>query len=115
MGRYITGDIDHKLWFGVQPSDAASQFGGEMEHTYVQYGYGCMEDFKIEHIDSLIEKFNKASGEKIDKAIDSKWFWDWQRNVKDTQLIELAADIQLGIRIYQCLLEEGQCYFQAEL
>ena len=27
MGRYIVGDIDHKLWFSVQDSNAADRFG----------------------------------------------------------------------------------------
>ena len=27
MGRYITGDIERKLWFAVQSSNAADRFG----------------------------------------------------------------------------------------
>ena len=27
MGRYISGDINRKLWFSVQSSDAADRFG----------------------------------------------------------------------------------------
>jgi len=117
MGRYITGDIDHKFWFAVQSSDAASKFGGEMEHSYIQYGYDDMEDFNIETLDALIKTFNTDFDEKVDKSTDPEWFNKWynsKRGVSESAA-ELVADVQLGITIYQCLLEEGQCYFEAGL
>ena len=29
MGRYYSGDIEGKFWFGVQSSNAADRFGAE--------------------------------------------------------------------------------------
>ena len=117
MGRYITGDIDHKFWFGIQSSDAASKFGGEMSQSYIQYAYGDIEDFNIETLDALIKTFNTDFDEKVDKTTDPEWFYEWYDSKIGVSgsAAELVADVQLGIRIYQYILEEGQCYFEAEL
>ena len=46
MGRYYSGDIEGKFWFGVQSSDDASFFGGEMyEPNYIEYEFS-KEDLK---------------------------------------------------------------------
>ena len=38
MGRYYSGDIEGKFWFGVQSSDDASFFGGEVhEPNHIDY------------------------------------------------------------------------------
>jgi len=38
MGRYYSGDIEGKFWFGVQDSNDASFFGGEVsEPNYINY------------------------------------------------------------------------------
>ena len=38
MGRYYSGDIEGKFWFGVQSSTAARRFGGsESEPNYINY------------------------------------------------------------------------------
>ena len=120
MGRYTSGDIDHKFWFGIQSSDAASKFGGEMSQSYIQYAYGDMEDFNIETLDALIKTFNTDFDEKVDKTINPDWFYEWYNNKIKEQVVsdsaaELIADVQLGITIYQCILEEGYCCFEAEL
>ena len=28
MGRYVSGDIEYKFWFGIQPSEDIQDFGG---------------------------------------------------------------------------------------
>ena len=41
MGRWCSGDIDHKLWVGIQSSDAADRFGvtgHQPEELYYQFG-----------------------------------------------------------------------------
>jgi hypothetical protein len=38
MGRYTSGDIEHKFVFGVQSSTAADRFGATYcESNYVEY------------------------------------------------------------------------------
>jgi len=40
MGRYYSGDIEGKFWFGVQSSDDASFFGGEeSEPNHLTYWF----------------------------------------------------------------------------
>ncbi len=34
MGRYYSGDIEGKFWFGVQPSDVAESFGAVEQEQY---------------------------------------------------------------------------------
>ena len=49
MGRYYSGMISGKFWFGVQSSDDASFFGGqESEPSYLEYYFdkGDLEDIK---------------------------------------------------------------------
>ena len=47
MGRYYSGDIEGKFWFGVQDSDDASFFGGEVvEPNYIQYPFDRERDME---------------------------------------------------------------------
>ena len=47
MGRYYSGDIEGKFWFGVQSSDDASFFGGVIEEpTEINYHFNTKEDIK---------------------------------------------------------------------
>lgn len=41
MGRYYSGDIEGKFWFGTQSSDDATHFGVNPEIQYDYYGCGC--------------------------------------------------------------------------
>ena len=45
MGRFYSGDIEGKFWFGLQPSDAPSIFGGtEQEPAYITYDFICLNN-----------------------------------------------------------------------
>ena len=47
MGRYIVGDINRKLWFAVQSSNAADRFGVTgCEPNYIEY-YFNKEDNRL--------------------------------------------------------------------
>jgi hypothetical protein len=41
MGRYYSGDIEGKFWFGTQSSDDATHFGVNPLLQYDYYGCGC--------------------------------------------------------------------------
>ena len=124
MGRYITGDIERKFWFGVQPSNAADQFGCDGEPpAYLNYA------FYEEYIPSIEEGLD---------VLRERLTEDWYRRIKeffdevdgyDDDIIEKHgfdpkefneklkdyADIELGEDILKCVLENGSCVFEAEL
>lgn len=123
MGRYYSGDIEGKFWFAVQPSDDASFFGGNVyEPQVINYEF---EESDIETIEAGIEKCKVALGEtkeKLDK------FFDENNGYNDEMLVEagicplpqvksilsLYARLHLGEKIYNCVKENGHCYFEAE-
>lgn len=109
MGRYISGDIESKFWFGVQPSNAASQFGGELKEPYcIEYYYSDIEEFELDHLEELIKKANT----NYNKHFNLKTNPDDLNGIAADVLL---ADIQLGLLIYQHLLEHGEICFKAEL
>lgn len=122
MGRWTTGDIEHKFWLGIQSSDAASQYGGESEVNYIPYSYYGMDEFDIKQLDTNIKMFNTALNLNISRSTDPNWFYDWinskttleQKEYDQKNITELAADIQLGLKIFQKILTNGECHFKAE-
>ena len=80
MGRYYSGDIEGKFWFGLQASNAPSRFGGvEQEPAYITYYF---EEESLEEIEQEI------------KAIEEKLDVDRSRGgyALDTQLITVETD-----------------------
>ena len=119
MGRYYQGDIEGKFWFGLQPSDAASRFGGEeREPQYIEYYF---DEEHLEEVNEEIEKIIVTLGDKK-KIIDD--FFKGNSVYRDEDLEALGitrdvlndyADLELGIKIRDCIEGSGQCCFQAEL
>ena len=119
MGRYYSGDIEGKFWFGVQSSTAADRFGVEhSEPSYVEYYY---TDESLEVVKREIRKIKSNLGDKL-KIIED--FFNQNDGYQDSQLHELGitrediseyADLLLGIKIKDCLVDNGECAFQAEL
>jgi hypothetical protein len=119
MGRYYNGDIEGKFWFGVQSSTAADRFGVEYtEPNYVDYYYS-EED--LEGVRREIKKIKKNLGDKL-KIIED--FFDKNNGYNDKQLHDIGintedlseyADLRLGIQIRDCIIDNGECSFQAEL
>lgn len=119
MGRYYQGDIEGKFWFGLQPSDAPSRFGGEeAEPSYINYYFN--EDH-LEEIENEIQAIEETLGDK--KTILDDFFREGA-GYNDKTLEELGvtneelrdyADLGLGIQIRDCVLENGDCNFEAEL
>ena len=89
MGRYYTGDIEGKFWFGVQDSDDACHFGGseiEIEDEQITvYGdytsFGtlakALEDMQIEVQKSSLKRiptspveFSEEQLVDIEKMLD---------------------------------------------
>lgn len=66
MGRYYSGNIGGKFWFGVQCSADAENFGGRI-HRYQQYAYcGC----RVVDDSSYCERCNDNHEEHLEKVKD---------------------------------------------
>ena len=124
MGRHISGDVDHKLWFAVQPSDAADRFGvtGYQPET-LEYWFRGKDLKSVEdEINSIIKSLGKYK-DLLDKffnennAYNDKQLSD-HLQVDEKEIEELLrdyADLELGIKIRDCIKENGECSFSAEM
>ena len=139
MGRYYSGDIEGKFWFGVQGSDDAIHFGGT--YDYID-GEGEVVDedeqdeaveinfhFGQEDVESIKEGIQKCldelgeNHEKIEKFFDERDSYNdeiltnaLETSVPKTRsLLEHYARLGLGLKIENCVGENGECNFTAEL
>ena len=119
MGRYYSGDIEGKFWFAVQSSTAADRFGVEhSEPNYVSY-YFEKED--LEGVEEEIANIEESLGGKKQKLDD---FFASVGGYEDEEITALGvskdelvdyADLGLGVKIRDCIKENGACSFDAEL
>ena len=119
MGRYYDGDINGKFWFAVQSSDAADRFGVQgYQPNYIKYCY-CEED--LQGVEDEIKRIEDALGDKLQKL--NNFFKD-RLSYSDDKLEDIGidkhdlseyADLELGIKIRDCIKENGECHFYADL
>ena len=131
MGRYYFGDIEGKFWFALQSSDDADFFGVEGYSRVLNYYF--FED-NMEDIESGIQKCLDALGEhkdKLDKFFEKNDSYnddsiavvlfgtEKAEDVGDGSQIQIIlgwyARLQLGVKIRDCVKENGSCSFTAEL
>lgn len=121
MGRYITGDIECKLWFAVQASDAASRFApsAEVEVRYIPYHFN--EEDHLEEIQAELKNIEDKLGDNLKKLDD---FFEKVDGYNDDILKENNitkehfseyADYKLGKKIEECVIRTGECNFDAEI
>lgn len=119
MGRYYSGDIEGKFWFGLQSSDAASRFGGiESEPQFIQYYF---DEDHLEEVQNELKSIEDRLGDKM--AIIDKFFEDnmgYNDEMLDKAGISKAelsdyADYGLGKKIEKHIIDFGTCSFDAEL
>ena len=124
MGRWCNGSINHKLWVGIQSSDAADRFGvrgHQPEELYYYFGeedlpgiYEELSNIKDNLGSNLIllheffEDNNPYSDEKVSKYLNVE-LDVVQKILKD------YADYELGLKIADAVQSTGQCEFTAEL
>ena len=123
MGRFYDGDIEGKFWFAVQASDDADFFGVTGSQEYLNYffdkedlpgvqeGIKRCKDFLGEYEEKIFEYFKKNmaySDKEISNHLDVV-------EPKAKELLMWYARLELGYKIEKCLIENGQCSFQAEL
>jgi|688.fasta_scaffold2343650_1 hypothetical protein len=119
MGRYYNGDIEGKFWFGVQSSDAAQRFGGQMcTPQYLEF-YFCEDDLKSVNAEILAIETKLGDKKRILEE-----FFNVNNGYNDKMIADLGitredledyADLKLGIKIKNCIIETGECNFEGEL
>jgi hypothetical protein len=119
MGRYYSGDIEGKFWFGVQSSDSADRFGVTgIEPSYIEYHFF---DEDLEGVEKELKNIEDQLGDNLAKI--KKFFEDNNGYNSQTlldagineSLLSTYADYLLGCQIRECVVEHGQCSFTAEL
>ena len=116
MGRYFSGDIEGKFWFALQSSDCADRFGVQGYQPEVLNYY--FEESDLESVENEIAEIEKSLGDKI-KIIDD--FFETNNgykmladaNITNHELSEYA-DLGMGKKIRDCIIENGECSFEAE-
>ena len=117
MGRYISGDIERKLWFGVQASNAADRFGIQGEPpAYLEYYFdeddlpevtkeikSIEQSIDVKKMDEFFHSVDSYNQDALDKREIT------QRDLKE------YADLCLGRDIQKCIVDTKECSFIAEL
>lgn len=145
MGRYYSGDIEGKFWFGVQSSDDAEFFGSEGVYLYLddedeenqeeenqddekepyalafRFGREGLEDIN-EGISICLDELGEYK-ERFDRFFEINENYNDKTLCESTEcetekvkgLLEYYARLELGMKIKNCVEETGQCCFEAEL
>lgn len=130
MGRYYEGDINGKFWFGVQSSDDADFFGVTGSSNSLSYYFTeddlpsirdgikeCMEvlgDSK-EKLDKFFKEKNSYNDKDIEKALGIEKEKESIKEFKVNEALEWYARLELGQEIEKCVVDNGDCSFEAEL
>jgi hypothetical protein len=129
MGRYYSGDIEGKFWFGVQSSSDADFFGCEGEPRYLSYYF---DEDSLTDIEEGVARCEDALGEekaRLDtffhehdaynsNMIVSYYASHYGIKIDDKfirEKLEWYARLALGKEILECVKEQGSCSFEAEL
>jgi hypothetical protein len=118
MGRYFSGDIEGKFWFALQSSDCADRFGVSGHQPSVLHYH--FEESDLEGVEQEIANIEENLGDKI-KIIDD--FFETNNGYNDKMLADANitqdelreyADLGMGKKIRDCIIENGYCSFEAE-
>jgi len=122
MGRYYSGDIEGKFWFGVQNSDDGEFFGCIEDEPY-EINYYVDDLGRVEEGIKSCKKELKGFLTKMNKFFKEHSSYNDEMLMKDfditkkktEQLLKWYARLHLGKKIYKCVKEHGECRFSAEL
>ena len=90
MGRYISGDLEGKCWFGVQPSDFADRFGRMGDSSHIEYWF---ENDDLPNIEKELKMMEKQNGEyfkKLDEFFETHKSYAYEE-------IEKLPEVQFDI------------------
>ncbi len=119
MGRYYSGDIDGKFLFALQSSDCADRFGVIGKQPSILNYY--FDEENLEEVEAEIKNIEESLGDKL-QVIEN--FFETNDGYNDKVLAEIGitqdelrdyADLGLGKKIRDCIIENGSCGFEAEL
>ena len=125
MGRYYNGDIEGKMWFAVQESNDADNFGviGEPSNDlYYHFNEDnirginkelakCRESIGTDSLE-IMDRYFKKHRTESHQALD-----DLVIKIGDTEykkLKEYYARIELGEQILACIRDNDTCSFSVE-
>tara|TARA_B100000315_G_C14001057_1_gene330198 strand:+ start:76 stop:456 length:381 start_codon:yes stop_codon:yes gene_type:complete len=126
MGRYYSGDIEGKWWFGVQPSDVPLRFGAV--ETTIEYCISNDDDFKdtmkeietelgdkMRMFDDFFEQNNGYNNEMLIKFFKKKYPSYSEKDCEDD--IREYADYKFGNQCIEFFKEYDDDYLsiQSEL
>ena len=127
MGRYYSGDIEGKFWFGVQNSMDAEFFGGsyyqpeEVEFIFDQDDLSSIQK-GIKTCKKELGKNNKRLDTFFDLNLmynDDKlkeyWLSNHKEDINISHNLEWYARLLLGEQILECVEKQSDCSFTAEL
>lgn len=124
MGRYYTGDIEGKFWFGVQSSDDGEFFGASP--TSIDYFVDDLEKVRDgidecletlgqnkELLDEFFKLHNGYNYEMLTEFYKERGIDTTREDLKE--FLVWYARLELGKQIYDCVHEQERCSFTAEL
>lgn len=120
MGRYYSGDIEGKFWFAVQSSTVAGDRFGCVESHPEVIDYYADED----HLPTINEELKAIEKKMGDQMLKYDKFFEEHNSYNDHMLVEEGlnvklledyADYRFGIKLRDCIIEQGSCSFTAEL
>lgn len=120
MGRYYSGDIEGKFWFGVQSSTSAGDRFGCEESSPEVIDYYADKD-TLPTIITELSNIEEKMGDQLTKyteffnSVDSYSEQTMRVAGLDPSFLEDYADYRLGVQIQNCIIEQGSCSFTAEL
>ena len=123
MGRWYSGDIEGKFWFGIQASDDGEFFGMEPNTSFIDY---YVDDGDMDIIEEGLKKCKthlRGHLTKMNKFFSGKHSYSNKQlsevlNVNEEATHDLLvwyARLELGKKIHKQVLRDGTCYMSAEL
>jgi hypothetical protein len=116
MGRYYSGDIEGKFWFGLQSSNCGERFGATESTQIINYYCDDLKMVKTElkairlKLENKLKILNKFFKENKTYSNDKISELGINRN-------ELAdyADYLFGLKLKKMIIKQGYCSYEAEI
>ena len=122
MGRWYSGDVEGKFWFGIQDSNAADRFGVTGHQPQELYYH-----FDEESLPEIYQELSNIATNLGSNLILLHKFFEENDSYSDEKLAEYLvepvdvqkilkdyADYELGLKIAEAVRTTGQCEFTAE-
>ena len=123
MGRWYSGDVEGKFWFGIQDSNAADRFGVTGHQPQELYYH-----FDEESLPEIYQELSNIATNLGSNLILLHKFFEENDSYSDEKVAEYLnvepdamqkilkdyADYELGLKIAEAVRTTGQCEFTAE-